>query len=104
VGNLQVTDWIARDYPKWQEVLAELLRFQNAGLGAAAQPLMPGLDQFPGMVIKREMALKGTKTTSTLVSVSDAPLDAKLFEMPEGYKEQPAPKLPGDSPPEEPPK
>jgi hypothetical protein len=46
VGNLQVTDWIAKDYPNWQPILAELVRFQNAGLGAAAQPLMPTLDQF----------------------------------------------------------
>jgi hypothetical protein len=98
VGNLQVTDWIARDYPNWQPILAELVRFQNAGLGAAAQPLMPALDQFPGMVMKREMTLKGTKTTSTLLSVSDAALDAKLFELPEGYREQPAPKFPDPAP------
>ncbi len=99
VGNLQVTDWIARDYPSWQAVLAELIRFQNAGLGAAAQPMMPSLDQFPGMVIKREMTLKGTKTTSTLISVSEAALDPKVFDLPEGYKEQPAPKLPGEAAP-----
>jgi hypothetical protein len=99
VGNLQVTDWIAKDYPNWQPILAELVRFQNAGLGRAAQPLMPALDQFPGMVVKREMTLKGTKTTSTLISVSDAALDAKLFELPEGYKEQPALKFPVEAPP-----
>jgi hypothetical protein len=99
VGNLQVTDWIAKDYPNWKPVLAELTRFQNAGLGAAAQPLMPALDQFPGMVVKREMTLKGNKTTSTLVSVSDSALDAALFELPEGYKEQIAPKFPDEAAP-----
>jgi len=102
IGNLQVTDWIAKDYPNWKTVLPDLVRFQNAGLGAAAQPLMPALEQFPGMIMKREMTLKGTKTTSTLVSVSDAALDAKLFEIPEGYKEQPAPKLPDNPTPSAP--
>jgi len=102
VGNLQVTDWIAKDYPNWQPILAELVRFQNAGLGAAAQPLMPTLDQFPGMVMKREMTLKGTKTTSTLISVSDAALEDNAFELPEGYKEQPAPKFPDEPAPNPP--
>jgi hypothetical protein len=100
VGKIEVTDWIASDYPDWQKLLPELLRFQNAGLGAAAQPLMPALEQFPGMVMKREMNFKGTKTTTTLLSTSDAVLDAKLFDLPEGYKEQPAPKFTGDTPPQ----
>ena len=99
VGKVEVVDWIASDYPNWQALLADLVRFQNAGLGAAAQPLMPPLEQFPGMVIKREMNFKGTKTTSTLLSASDAVLDAKLFELPEGYKEQPAPKFPDEPTP-----
>jgi hypothetical protein len=49
------------------------------------------------MVMKREMTLKGTKTTSTLVSVSDAALEDNVFELPEGYKEQPGPKFPDES-------
>lgn len=98
VGELEVTDWIDPTYADWKTVLGELQRFQNAGLANSAQPLMPPLDQFPGMVVKREMNHKGTKTTSTLVSVKTDPLDAKIFETPEGYKEQPAPKLPDPSP------
>lgn len=94
VGELSVTDWIAKSYPNWQPLLAELQRFQNAGLASAAQPLMPPLSQFPGMVVKREMNHRGTKTTSTLTSVSAQVLDPSLFEAPSGYKEQPAPQLP----------
>lgn len=94
VGELEVTDWIDPNYADWKVVLGELLRFQNAGLANSAQPLMPPLDQFPGMVMKREMNHKGTKTTSTLLSVKTDAIDAQIFQTPEGYKEQPAPKLP----------
>jgi len=50
------------------------------------------------MVIKREMNHKGTKTTSTLVSVKADAIDEKVFEVPQGYKEQPGAKLP-EAPP-----
>jgi hypothetical protein len=98
VGEMEVTDWIDPVFADWKTVLGELQRFQNAGLSNSAQPLMPPLDQFPGMVIKREMNHKGTKTTSTLVSVKADAIDEKIFEVPQGYKEQPAPKLP-EAPP-----
>jgi hypothetical protein len=98
IGDVEVTDWIDPAYGDWKTVLGELQRFQNAGLANSAQPLMPPLDQFPGMVIKREMNLKGTKTTATLVSVKTDPVDAKVFDIPQGYKEQTAPQLPGASP------
>ena len=94
VGEMEVTDWIDPAYADWKTILGELQRFQNAGLSNSAQPLMPPLDQFPGMVIKREMNHKGTKTISTLVSVKADAIDEKVFEVPQGYKAQPAPKLP----------
>ena len=94
VGNMEVTDWIDPAFADWKTILGELMRFQNAGLANSAQPLMPPLDQFPGMVVKREMNHKGTKTTATLISSKMDPIDAKVFEVPQGYKEQIAPKLP----------
>jgi Domain of unknown function (DUF4412) len=94
VGELKVTDWIARDYPNFAPILAALARFQGAGLASAARPLMPPLDQFPGMVIRREMNSRAGKSTTTLVSAKEEPLDAALFEVPKDYKEQPALQLP----------
>jgi hypothetical protein len=94
IGRLEVTDWIARDYPNWQPILAELTRFQHAGLAGAAEVLMPRLADFPGMVIRREMQLGDTKTTSTLLSVKEEPLDAALFDLPKEYKERPGVVLP----------
>lgn len=94
LGEMKVTDWIAAGYPNFQPVLAALARFQNAGLARAAQPLMPPLESFPGMVIKREMNHRGTVTTTTLLTVKETPLDARLFVVPNDYKAQPALQLP----------
>jgi hypothetical protein len=94
IGVLQVTDWIARDYPDARPLMEALARFQNAGLAASARPLMPPLEQFPGMVLRREMDLRGTKTTTTLISAKREPQDDKVFIAPEGYREQPALRLP----------
>lgn len=94
LGELKVTDWIAAGYSNYLPILTVLARFQNAGLAKAAQPLMPPLESFPGMVIKREMNHRGTITTTTLLSAKEAPLDAKLFDVPGDYKAQPPLQLP----------
>jgi hypothetical protein len=94
LGEMKVTDWIATAYPNFKPVLAALARFQNAGLARAAQPLMPPLESFPGMVIKREMLHKGITTTTTLLSGKEAPIDPKLFVVPADYKAQPPLNLP----------
>lgn len=98
IGEMQVTDWIAKEYPNFEPLMAALARFQNAGLAGAARPLMPPLEQFPGMVIKREMTLRGTKTTTTLVSAKEGPIDARHFEVPKDYRQQPPLQLPAATP------
>jgi hypothetical protein len=98
VGEMKVTDWIAASYPDFKPFLAVLARFQNAGLARSAQPLMPPIESFPGMVLKREMNHRGTTTTTTLLSGKEAPLDARLFEVPADYKSQPPLQLPTAEP------
>jgi len=98
VGEMKVTDWIAAGYPNFKPYLAVLARFQNAGLARAAQPLMPPLESFPGMVLKREMSHRGITTTTTLLSGKEGNLDPKLFDAPGDYKEQPAVQLPAATP------
>jgi hypothetical protein len=97
-GTLRVTDWVDRDFPNFRVIMAALARFQNAGLAASAQPLMPPLEQFPGMVIRREMEFRGTKTTTTLISAKQEPQGDHLFAAPEDYREQPVLKLPDPAP------
>jgi len=90
-GEVRATDWIARDFPDLPSIVAALGRFQSAGLAAAAQALQPPLSALPGMLIKRELLIGAQKTTTTLLSVSQAPIDDAIFAVPAEYKEQPAP-------------
>lgn len=94
IGEMKVTDWIAAGYPNFQPFLTALARFQNAGLARSAQPLMPPIESFPGMVLKRQMDHRGAVTTMTILSGKEGAVDAKLFDIPKDYKEQPALQLP----------
>jgi hypothetical protein len=98
IGEMKVTDWIAAGYPNFKPYLTVLARFQNAGLARAAQPLMPPLESFPGMVLKREMNHRGITTTTTLLSGKEGKIDPKFFDVPADYKEQPALQLPAAKP------
>ena len=91
VGTIHATDWIAPAYPNFAAVLAVLDRFQNSGLAAAARPLQPAMRDYPGLLVKRELTMDTKKTTTTVLSVSDAALDPAIFAVPKDYKEQPAP-------------
>jgi hypothetical protein len=48
-----------------------------------------------GMVVKSEMSSPVGKIISTLVRVDTKILDAKEFEVPQGYTEQKMPAIPG---------
>ena len=90
-GEIRATDWIAKDHPQAAALLPALDRFQSAGLAGAARTLQPAMSELPGLLIKREMTIGGQKTTTTLISVSDAPVDPAIFTVPADYKAQPAP-------------
>lgn len=90
-GEIHATDWIAKEHPNAATLLPALDRFQSAGLAGAARPLQPAMSELPGVLIKREMTIGTQKTTTTLISVSDAPLDPAIFAVPADYKAQAAP-------------
>ena len=90
-GEIRSTDWIAKDHPDAAALLPVLDRFQSAGLAGAARPLQPAMSELPGLLIKREMTIGTQKTTTTLISVSQAALDPSIFTVPADYKAQPAP-------------
>jgi len=90
-GEVRATDWVAKDFPNAPTLVAALERFQAAGLSGAAAALQPRLSALPGMLIKRELTIGAQKTTTTLLSVSEAPIDDAVFSVPATYKEQPAP-------------
>lgn len=91
VAGMKMNYWIAKDFPNYARVLAQLSRLQQGGLGAMAKGMAPDPARFGGMPIKTEIEMGAQKITSTLVSVKEEPVDAKEFEMPADYKAMPMP-------------
>lgn len=86
IGGMSVHYWIAKDFPKWSTIAAQMLKMQQGGLGAMAKGMGPGAADFPGMPVRTEMDMNGQKITTTLQSIKEETLDAKDFEVPSDYK------------------
>ena len=84
-GNLRATYWIAVDFPDEEIVLKALGVMQLGATASATESVLPGPDDLPGLPVKTEVVLETRKVTNTLVSVVFGPVDARLFEIPEGY-------------------
>ncbi|HEY3900788.1 MAG TPA: DUF4412 domain-containing protein [Chthoniobacter sp.] len=93
LGSITVTYWLAKDYPNYQEVLAQLIKFQAGTISAMGKGLMPELKDFPGMIMKTEVDKDGKKVVSTLVSAKEENVDPKIFDIPKGYTEITSPAL-----------
>ena len=93
LGLVTVTYWIAKDYPNYQAVLAQLDKFQSGSISAMGKGAMPPIKDFPGMIMKTETDLGGKKTVSTLVSAKEENVDPAIFNIPAGYKEVSSPEL-----------
>jgi hypothetical protein len=93
LGGLIVTYWIAKDFPNYQSVLAQLEKFQSGAISAMGKGAMPELKDFPGMMIRTEMNMGGKKSVTTLVSAKEENVDPAVFKIPAGYKEVTSPAL-----------
>lgn len=92
-GSLTATYWIAKDYPNYQSVLAQLDKFQSTTISAMGKGLMPEIKDMPGMPMKTEIELNGKKVTTTILSTKEDNVDPKSFDIPAGYKEISSPEL-----------
>jgi hypothetical protein len=93
LGSLSVTYWIARDFPNYQSVLAQLDKFQSSTISAMGKGLLPEIKDMPGMPIKTEIDLNGKKIVTTVLSAKEENVDPKAFDIPAGYKEISSPAL-----------
>jgi hypothetical protein len=93
LGAMKITYWIAKDFPDYPAVLAQLEKFQSGAISAMGKGLMPELKDFPGMPMKTELEMGGKKTITTLVSAKAETVDPALFKIPAGYKEVTSPAL-----------
>ena len=92
-GGVGVTYWIAKDFPNYPAVLAQMEKLQAGSISAMGKGLMPELKDFPGMQIKTEMDLGGKKVSTVLVSAKEENVDPAIFNIPAGYKEVSSPAL-----------
>jgi hypothetical protein len=93
LGSIAVTYWVAKDYPNYQEVLAQIIKFQAGTISAMGKGLMPELKDFPGMIMKTEVVKDGKKVDITLLSAKEDNVDPGIFNIPKGYTEITSPAL-----------
>ena len=93
LGTLTATYWIAKDFPNYLNVVAQLDKFRSGTISAMGKGLLPELKDFPGMAIKTEIDMSGKKIVTTLISVKEENVDSKAFDIPAGYKEVTSPAL-----------
>ena len=85
--------WVAKDFPNYAAIQKELKRISEAT--TKGKTFDPSNFDLGGMVVKSEMSSPVGKIVSTLVRAETKDLDAKEFEVPQGYTEQKLPAIPG---------
>lgn len=94
IGGGTYTYWVAKDFPDYAKIKAEMDKVNQMASGGIAKGMGPDLGNLPGVAVKTRAEIGGTQITTTLVSAKSGPVDAALFEMPKGYTEMAAPTLP----------
>jgi hypothetical protein len=90
-GDVNVTYWLAKDFPNFPAIMAQMEKLQSGSISAMAKGLMPDLKDFPGMQLKTEMDMGGKKVTTTIISAKDDNVDPMIFVIPKDYHEVAAP-------------
>lgn len=91
LGKMKITYWLAKDYPNFAAILAQLDVLDSAPLASASAGVAPRTKDLPGMPMKMQMEMGGQKVTVTLVSAKEEKVDPAIFAIPSGYKEMPGP-------------
>jgi nitrogen regulatory protein PII len=92
-GGVAVTYYVAKGFPNYPAILAQMEKLQAGSISAMTKGMMPELKEFPGMQMKTEMELGGKKVITVLVSAKEENVDPAVFEIPKDYKEVTAPGL-----------
>lgn len=90
LGNVKASYWLAKDYPNYPALLAQMDIVDSNPLSGAAGGAAPRTKDLPGMPMKIVMERTGQKVTVTFVSAKEEPVDPAIFQIPADYKELPA--------------
>ncbi|HEY3663237.1 MAG TPA: DUF4412 domain-containing protein [Chthoniobacterales bacterium] len=93
--------WVAKTYPNYQSILQQMSLLQR-GAFAEITKGMPDYHALPGLPLRTKIKTEGqSEITSSIESVSLAPLPASDFTIPAGYSEMKMPDfLGGKQPPD----
>jgi hypothetical protein len=100
-ANYKASYWVAKTYPNFQSILQQMSLLQR-GAFAEITKGMPDYHALPGLPLRTKIKTPGQEEiTSTIESVSLAPLPASDFNVPAGYSEMKMPDfLGGKMPPD----
>ena len=85
--------WVAKSYPDYQSILRQLKLLQNKVFVTVRKPL-PEFYDFPGLPIRTKIKFQGQEeATTTITSVSQAPIPDSEFGVPADYSEIKLPEL-----------
>lgn len=90
--NFKATYWIAPNYPDGAAILKELQSL-SSDLWQTNNFRLPDYRDFPGLPVKTVVSAGDSNVTTTLVSVSKAPLDDAQFAVPKDFKEIKVPEM-----------
>lgn len=83
----RATYWVAKSYPDYQTILRQMKLLQNKTF-LAVRKAMPDYYDFPGLPIRTKIKLEGQEeATTTLTSISQAPIADSEFAVPADYSE-----------------
>ena len=92
VPDFKATYWIASTYPDGAAILKQLQSL-SSDLWQTNNFRLPDYRDFPGLPVKTVVSAGDSTVTTTLVSVSQAPLEDAQFAVPKDFKEMKVPEM-----------
>ena len=91
--------WVAKTYPDYQAILKQMKLLQN-GIFSLVRKAMPEYYEFPGMPLRTKIKFPGqVEVTTTVASISQAPIPDSEFTVPADYSEVKLPEWQAGTPP-----
>jgi peroxiredoxin len=90
-NGLSETLWVAKDFPNYRQINAQLQKLNESSAASMVKGLGPELGTLPGMVVKSQAEVLGQKVVTTLVSAKVESIDPSAFAVPADYREMTQP-------------
>lgn len=87
VGQIKMKFWVCNDFPNADAIQQQLNGLQNMGLAPIAASLVPDPKLMPGLRIRTEFEMGGSKVATTIQTIKQDPVDPTIFDVPKGYRE-----------------